>query len=159
MAATPATSAPPPLPAPTGPVPEPHHVLVATALAPGADAAAHARQVVRELLAQGQRPDLADVACLLTSELVGNAVTHTGRGPVELVADLDRARLAVQVVDAAAGRPVPVAAPALATSGRGLAMVDHLADAWGVDRRGEGKAVWFALAAPARPAGAAPTDG
>ncbi|MGW0121783.1 ATP-binding protein [Streptomyces sp. NPDC003327] len=42
---------------------------------------------------------------------------------------------------------------ALATSGRGLALVDALSDVWGVRPCGaDGKVVWFTLTAPAPPA-------
>ena len=33
----------------------------------------------------------------------------------------------------------------LASSGRGLMLMEMLADAWGVDPRGEGKSIWFEL--------------
>lgn len=138
-AATPtvATEAPPP---------DPHHVLVAVALAASVQAASQARHVVRDLLRQGHRPDLVDTACLLTSELVTNAVVHAGAA-VELVVDLDRARLAVEVIDASEVGPTPREAQPLDTGGRGLAMVEHLADAWGVTEVVPGKSVWFSLTA------------
>jgi anti-sigma regulatory factor (Ser/Thr protein kinase) len=132
--------------APQAPSPEPHHVLVAVALEASAEAASQARHVVRDLLQQGRRPDMVDTACLLTSELVTNALVHTG-APVELVVDLDQARLAVEVIDASTDAPLPRDAEPLATGGRGLAMVAHLADAWGVTRVVPGKSVWFSLSA------------
>jgi anti-sigma regulatory factor (Ser/Thr protein kinase) len=135
-----------PVAAPEAPILDTHHVLVAVALAASTEAAAQARGVVRDLLRQGQRPDMVDTACLLTSELVANAVVHAG-APVELVVDLDKARLAVEVIDASADDPAPRDAEPLATSGRGLAMVEHLADAWGVTRIVPGKSVWFSLTA------------
>jgi anti-sigma regulatory factor (Ser/Thr protein kinase) len=135
-----------PAAAPEAPSPEPHHVLVAVALAPSTEAASQARGVVRDLLRQGQRPDMVDTACLLTSELVANAVIHAG-APVELVVDLDKARLAVEVIDASETDLAPRDAELLSTSGRGLAMVEHLADAWGVTRIVPGKSVWFSLTA------------
>jgi anti-sigma regulatory factor (Ser/Thr protein kinase) len=137
-------NAPPPLSA--SPPPDPHHVLIAVALAASMEAASQARHVVRDLLQQGHRPDLVDTACLLTSELVANAVVHAG-APVELVVDLDRARLAVEVIDASSEDPLPRDATALDTSGRGLAMVARLADAWGVTHVLPGKSVWFSLTA------------
>lgn len=142
MAATPATTVPP---LALAEAPEPHRVLVATALVPGLEAAAQARGVVRDLLARARRDDLVDTALLLTSELVTNAVVHAG-APVDLVVDLDRSRLAVEVVDDRACDLAPVTAGPMATGGRGLALVDTLADTWGVTRLGPGKSVWFALA-------------
>jgi anti-sigma regulatory factor (Ser/Thr protein kinase) len=135
-----------PAAAPEAPSPDPHHVLVAVALAASMEAASQARGVVRDLLRQGHRPDMVDTACLLTSELVANAVVHAG-APVELVVDLDKARLAVEVIDASSSRLAPRDAAPLDTSGRGLAMVEHLADAWGVTPVLPGKSVWFSLTA------------
>jgi hypothetical protein len=37
-------------------------------------------------------------------------------------------------------------APADATTGRGLALLDALASSWGADRHVEGKTVWFEVA-------------
>lgn len=128
------------------PPPDPHHVLVAVALASSTEAASQARHVVRDLLQQGHRADMADTACLLTSELVTNAVLHAGP-PVELVVDLNRARLSVEVIDSCDDGPAPREAAPLDTGGRGLAMVEHLADAWGVTRVVPGKSVWFSLTA------------
>ncbi|QYG95031.1 ATP-binding protein [Iamia sp. SCSIO 61187] len=130
--------------APPTSTPDPHHVLVAVNLGSSPEAASQARSVVRDLLRQGRRPDLVDTACLLTSELVANAVVHAG-SPVELVVDLDDARLAVEVIDPSSAAPEPVAAEPMSVSGRGLAMVADLADAWGVTRIVPGKAVWFSL--------------
>jgi len=129
----------------TAVVPDPDHVLVAVDLVSGVEAARQARRVVRDLLERGQRVDLADTACLLTTELVANAIVHAG-APVELVVDLDGARLAIEVIDASADPPRPVHADLLATGGRGLEMVAHLADAWGVTPVVPGKSVWFSLA-------------
>lgn len=135
-----------PLAAPEPPPPDPQHLLVAVALAASVEAASQARGVVRDLLRQGHRPDMADTACLLTSELVTNALVHSGT-PVELVVDLDKARLAIEVIDASTDSPIPRHAEPLATGGRGLAMVEHLADSWGVTRVVPGKSVWFSLTA------------
>ncbi len=33
----------------------------------------------------------------------------------------------------------------MASSGRGLLLMDQLADAWGVSPRGRGKSIWFEL--------------
>ncbi len=40
----------------------------------------------------------------------------------------------------------------MASSGRGLMLMEMLADAWGVDPRGEGKSIWFELYESAEPA-------
>lgn len=93
-------------------------------------------------------PELADTAELLSSELVTNALLHTGQGAVfdaALTADL---RLRIEVQDGAARLPGRRRDPEAeyATSGRGLVLVEALADSWGVQLRGDGKVTWFELA-------------
>jgi anti-sigma regulatory factor (Ser/Thr protein kinase) len=144
LLSTPVAADTPFAPPTSTPVPRPGPVAVELASSP--EAASRARTVVRDLLRQGRRPDLVDTACLLTSELVANAVVHAG-SPVGLVVDLDEARLAVEVIDSSSAAPAPVAAEPLSVSGRGLAMVADLADAWGVTPIVPGKAVWFSLTA------------
>lgn len=105
------------------------------------------RRRLRAALDQWGVPELADTAELLTSELVTNALLHTGQGAVfdaVLTADL---RLRIEVQDGTARLPrrrEPVAE--YATSGRGLLLVEALADDWGVQLRGDGKVTWFELA-------------
>lgn len=128
------TSAPDPRSDPAPPVPTAtRQLLLAVELTPSVEAAAQARDLVGDLLRRGGRPELCDTACLLTSELVANAVLHAG-APVELVVDLDASRLAVEVIDPSTVTPRPIRATAGDTCGRGLAMVERLADAWGVSR-------------------------
>lgn len=117
---------------------------VTAPLAPTVGAAAAARGVVRDLLRGAGHTDLVEVACLLTSELVANAVTHSG-APVELVVDLDELRLVVEVVDGTGDLPEPCDARPHDEHGRGLAMVSSLADEWGVEPTPEGKSVWFSI--------------
>ncbi|MFJ4774177.1 ATP-binding protein [Streptomyces uncialis] len=103
------------------------------------------RRAVRELLGHWGEPGQAETAELLTSELVTNALVHTERPAVLTVAAGPR-RLRVEVRDFVRRRPrsrVPV--PDEGTGGRGLMLVESLADAWGVKGLGFGKAVWFEL--------------
>ncbi|MEU8571538.1 ATP-binding protein [Streptomyces pathocidini] len=112
-------------------------------------AVADVRATLRERLrrrAWGER-ELADIAELLTSELVTNALVHTGRD-AEVTATLERSgpsRLRVEVRDYVEHRPVQRNADGEATGGRGLMLVQSLADAWGVRAVGAGKIVWFEL--------------
>jgi anti-sigma regulatory factor (Ser/Thr protein kinase) len=108
-----------------------------------------ARRALRELLGQWERTARSDVAELLTSELVTNAIVHTDHDAV-LTATVGPRGLRVEVRDFVARRPrlrVPVADDG--TNGRGLFLVQSLADAWGVRAHGVGKAVWFELQAEA----------
>jgi anti-sigma regulatory factor (Ser/Thr protein kinase) len=104
-----------------------------------------ARRALRELLRQWGRPGSSEIAELLTSELVTNALVHTDRDAV-LTATVSPRGLRVEVRDFVGRRPrlcAPVADEG--THGRGLVLVDSLADAWGVRAHGVGKAVWFEL--------------
>ncbi|MFZ4156984.1 ATP-binding protein [Streptomyces griseoincarnatus] len=79
------------------------------------------------------------------SELVTNALVHTDRDAV-LTADVGPWGLRVEVRDFTAREPRPRPRTGNdTTNGRGLVLVDSLADAWGVRRHGVGKSVWFAL--------------
>lgn len=108
-----------------------------------------ARRALRELLGQWGKHGQSDVAELLTSELVTNAIVHTDHDAV-LTATVGPRGLRVEVRDFVARRPrprVPVADDG--TNGRGLFLVQSLADAWGIRPHGVGKAVWFELEADA----------
>ncbi|WP_043271047.1 ATP-binding protein [Streptomyces sp. CT34] len=106
------------------------------------------RRELRQLLRRWALPDGseaadADVATLLVSELVTNALVHADGGAVVTARVTDRLR--VEVRDFAAGRPEPRAGTTDGTSGRGLMLVRSLADAWGIRSEGAGKCVWFEL--------------
>ncbi|MET8827891.1 ATP-binding protein [Streptomyces sp. NPDC004610] len=108
-----------------------------------------ARRAVRELLHTWERSEQSQIAELLTSELVTNALVHTDRDAV-LTAEVGPHGVRVEVRDFVAQRPRP--RPAVsheATHGRGLALVESLADSWGVHSHGVGKSVWFELGAEA----------
>ncbi|WP_237550581.1 ATP-binding protein [Streptomyces sp. MspMP-M5] len=91
----------------------------------------------------GGAPADPEVAALLTSELVTNALLHTDGGAVVTARVTDRLR--VEVRDGAERRPEPRAPSVDGTSGRGLMLVRALADAWGIRPEGGGKCVWFEL--------------
>jgi anti-sigma regulatory factor (Ser/Thr protein kinase) len=90
-----------------------------------------------------------DVAVLLASELVGNAVEHARSDAIHLVVDQQESRFRVEVHDELAARPAPQRVDTLAPRGRGLMLVERLAAEWGVDPSpGGGKQVWFQLRMP-----------
>jgi anti-sigma regulatory factor (Ser/Thr protein kinase) len=88
--------------------------------------------------------DTVEVARLLTSELVTNALVHA-RSSFDVGVSEDGGVVRVAVTDQ--GQGAPVVAPDLRTAegGRGLRLLDVLAIAWGVEERLPGKTVWFDL--------------
>ncbi|MFE8947508.1 ATP-binding protein [Streptomyces sp. NPDC007856] len=120
---------------------------------------------------------LAETLILLVSELVTNAVVHTGHAAVlrlslpgtaaepaerpdtaaEPAGSAEPAGTAgapttplvatvrVEVADSSSRAPVPRCAGGDATGGRGLALVDCLADRWGWSPEGAGKSIWCEL--------------
>ncbi len=107
------------------------------------------RRALRELLAHWGTPERSAVAELLTSELVTNALVHTDDGAV-LTATVGPRGLRVEVRDFVARDPRPRLPGAHeGTNGRGLVLVESLADEWGVRKHDVGKSVWFELEADA----------
>ena len=98
-----------------------------------------------ELAAWGVDGETAERARLLVSELVANGVVH-GRSQVMVTVRLQRSVLTVSVADEDTRRPVLYRADESALGGRGLTLVEQLADSWGVADQEFGKAVWFRLA-------------
>lgn len=114
-----------------------------------------ARDFVTSLLEVSRHLGLVDDARLCVTELVTNAHRHTGTPRIRIHATVNRKRVTVTVTDE--GRPLTGALGALradpeAEGGRGLALVENLALAWGARGGGPGhpgrKAVWFTLGRP-----------
>ncbi|WAZ27188.1 ATP-binding protein [Streptomyces cinnabarinus] len=115
---------------------------------PGAVRAA--RAAVRSRLHDWGLDSLADIAALLVSELVTNALRHaTGPIGVRLVRPSRLGDvLRVEVSDPLPDFPRERVARPEDESGRGLQLVAHSSRRWGT-RPGEvGKTVWFELAVP-----------
>ena len=119
---------------------------ISLTLPPEAGSCALARRAVRAFCRTHRLNHLADDAELLTSELVGNAVTHA-HANVGVTAQCTDASVMVRVTDN--DGPVVIPRPSrpgdLAESGRGLYVVAELAGDWGTSHQGEGKSVWFRL--------------
>lgn len=115
---------------------------------------AAARQQLRELLHDWTDAEQIDSAVLMVSEMVTNVLVHTD-GHALLVAEVARGdaarRLRVEVADTSDELPHKRRPGEMASSGRGLLLMEMLADAWGVDPRGEGKSIWFELYESAAP--------
>ncbi|MFE4329522.1 SpoIIE family protein phosphatase [Streptomyces sp. NPDC056831] len=109
---------------------------------------AAARQQLRELLHDWADPEQVDAAVLMISEMATNVLVHTD-GDALLVAQATgehgERRLRVEVADGSDELPHKRRPGEMASSGRGLLLMEMLADAWGVDPRGAGKSIWFEL--------------
>ena len=87
----------------------------------------------------------ADRLALLTAEIVTNAVLHA-RTPLKLEAiELLGGGVRVSVTDGNANPPVKKDYGPSSPTGRGLHIVEAMADRWGFDRSASGKTVWFEL--------------
>lgn len=87
----------------------------------------------------------AEHAVLLVSELVGNAVRHTGARVFGLRLLRRRGWIRIEVRDPSRGLPCLMPVQEMDTSGRGLFLVDKLSDRWGVDLLPRGKTTWFEM--------------
>lgn len=88
---------------------------------------------------------LVEATELVVSELVTNAVLHA-RTPLEVSLRQERDGVRVAVRDLADGVPAARESVSLASTGRGLVLLEALALSWGVDRHaGGGKTVWALL--------------
>ncbi|MFD7325421.1 ATP-binding protein [Streptomyces sp. NPDC059875] len=85
---------------------------------------------------------LAETLVLLISELVTNAVVHTGCPAVLRMLFAAGGGVRVEVADTSDRPPQPRHAEGEDTNGRGLELVDGLADRWGWQREGVGKSIW-----------------
>ena len=95
---------------------------------------------------QGLARDVVEIAQLLTTELVTNAIDH-GAGEITLAITRASEDLRVDVSDAAPERPRTADATPDQTRGRGMLIVESLAAAWGIEppSGGRRKSVWFRL--------------
>ena len=114
-----------------------------------------ARRLVSDLLNRWELTALGELATLLTSELVTNALVHTGTG-VDLVIAVADGALEIGVNDhhhqsSELVKPkferlgVAHEDGVMGEGGRGLLLVDSLADDWGVVQLPNRKQVWFRL--------------
>ncbi|MCW2605482.1 MAG: putative sensor protein [Frankiales bacterium] len=110
--------------------------LPAAPTAPGS-----ARAHTRRLLAEWDLLDLTDTVVLLVSELVTNAVLHTGSAS-SLLVERDGEGVRITVSDASPVLPVQRHSSTTATTGRGVQLLQDLADSWGAQPVEGGKQVW-----------------
>lgn len=105
-----------------------------------------ARHEIRALLHDWTVPEQVDAAVLLVSELITNVLVHTDEDAVlsaRLTGAAGSRLLRIDVGDRSDDMPHRRTPGEMASSGRGLLLIEDLADVWGVDPRGDGKAIWF----------------
>ncbi|WP_214409096.1 ATP-binding protein [Sphaerisporangium fuscum] len=113
-------------------------------------AAAAARRLTRACLEAWEMDDHAEVAELLVSELVTNAIRHAHGAIRHLTLAVFEGALRAEVTDTDSTLPEMREAADDDEGGRGLKLLDLLSCCWGAIRTPEGKAMWFEL--PASPA-------
>ncbi|WUF58965.1 SpoIIE family protein phosphatase [Streptomyces tubercidicus] len=106
------------------------------------DAVMHARRFTGRTLRSWGVTEEQDVALLVVSELVTNAIAHT-QGEVRLDLTLSADRLRIGVNDASPRSPVkPASVDWESTGGRGLLLVEAMSASWGSVPLSGGKQVW-----------------
>jgi len=116
-------------------------------LKPDPESAPAARRFVRDILTQWRLPELVDSATLAVSELVTNTITHTTSAVELTLRRTGPTRVWIGVFDDS-DRAIHRQDPASdQISGRGLAIVEAIADCWGITpaTRRTGKTVWLEL--------------
>jgi hypothetical protein len=102
------------------------------------------RKLVRDVLGVWHLDNLADRAALIITELIANATRHTPCPEIRIVFGLPSAtRVRVGVVDEEPSRlPSFSHADVDDESGRGLLLIDAVADRWGYALQGSGRRPW-----------------
>jgi anti-sigma regulatory factor (Ser/Thr protein kinase) len=111
---------------------------------------AAARAAAREFLDERCPTQLLEDVAIVVSELVTNAVMHTGDVCV-LIVHYSSDQIVIEVRDTDVWRRSGVKRSRGAHDlGRGLGAVQTLSDRWGIERTDDGKSVWaeFDLPAP-----------
>ncbi|GGW46853.1 magnesium or manganese-dependent protein phosphatase [Streptomyces lucensis JCM 4490] len=120
-------------------------------VAPGdPEALSQARHMIRAAVRAWGARDRADEIELVADELTTNALMHTEGAAIVTLRALEGSdrRLRIEVEDSSSALPRRREAGENGVSGRGLLLVDRLADVWGVEARGGGKAVWCEFVVP-----------
>ncbi|MFF3443052.1 ATP-binding protein [Streptosporangium sp. NPDC002721] len=138
----------------TVPIPRPDAREASWRIFPIPASVPRARLLVGDQLAEWGIGEQDEVARLLVSELVTNALCHAW-GPVWLAVSYRDGTLRCEVNDA--NPALPSARDPLGDDerGRGLQLLDLLSDRWGSERTPTGKVSWFELSVATRPDGTA----
>ena len=135
------------VPAPVGEPPDAlaRSVLRELAVQPDPEAIGEVRSFVAEVCREWGLETSSDTAVLLASELATNAVRYA-RTPVIVWLGRRPDRIVLSVEDASPESAVRRSAGSLDEGGRGLQIVDALAQRWGEKEVPRGKLVWAELA-------------
>jgi hypothetical protein len=126
-------------------------------LGPAPDSPTRARRFAARMLDSWQLGGLVPRVELLVSELVRNAVEHAGSGcMLTLVAAPGCLR--IEVADGSPVLPRRRQPAPMELTGRGLVVVDAMADNWGAEADDEGKVVFCELDVPGVPDRLLPTS-
>jgi len=115
-------------------------------LSTGSAAAAHASGHVRAVIAEWRVPVNLDVAGILASDLIINAVTNGAGETLMLAIRCSATQFRVEVHDASVQGDSWETAASDTDAGRGLLLAAALAAEWGHYRTPAGRAVFYALA-------------
>src|SRR5436190_15595361 len=113
-------------------------------------ASTSARAFLRAALQTWELDGLGEVTELLTSELVSNIVRHVGSA-MTVRALRQPSRIRLEVDDPNPEPPVLKRPEPRDPRGRGILLVDTLADNWGTEVSDDGKTVWFEIDARTAP--------
>ncbi|MDQ1706624.1 MAG: hypothetical protein QOF18_2990 [Frankiaceae bacterium] len=116
------------------------------ALPPIPESARAARRFVGEVLQAARAEEFLDSAQLLTSELVTNGIVHA-HTDLRVVIEATPTWVRVEICDDNPMLPSQREYDDDASTGRGLGLVEVIADEFGVEAVGTGKRVWFRLGA------------
>jgi anti-sigma regulatory factor (Ser/Thr protein kinase) len=120
------------------------------------------RRLAAELLESGVYDDIADDATVIISELISNALRHARplpSGDIRVAWSRQGDLIQLAVSDGGAmTEPRRARATLSSLGGRGLGIVESLADGWGVLHDEVGTTVWATLHAPQTSNGHAPSE-
>jgi anti-sigma regulatory factor (Ser/Thr protein kinase) len=113
------------------------------------ESVSRARMWVRISLMGDYGEDVLGPALLIMSELATNAVQHAAKTvTIKVICQVDDDVLTLGVLDYSRREPVMLNTEDYDEYGRGLALVDALADEWGYEQRDMGKIVYARLKLP-----------
>ena len=107
-----------------------------------------ARELTLELLQSWGLEELGCAAAQLVAELAANSITHSGGSTLRLRVTKRGGSVRIEVRDPSQQLPLLILGDVEDDHGRGMHLVDALADRWGADLLPYGKGVWCDLRIP-----------